>query len=190
MDAFEYVVVLTSLILGLGIAQLLTGIADVLSNFKNMKLYWPHTLFVLVIFLLHIQEWWVNYEYASIITIWDLKTVLAILAYPILLFVMARMIFPTGIRGNETDFKTYYQDQWKYIFLIGFITVVISVSLNLWISDIDLIHQIPQLAYGLAYLLFVLLNIDNSKAHLVFQIGTFLVWVSYILLDKTTLTPY
>jgi phosphotransferase system glucose/maltose/N-acetylglucosamine-specific IIC component len=115
MDPFEYVVVLTSLILGLGIAQILTGIADVLTNLRNTKLYLPHILFVLVIFLLHIQEWWINFQYASEVPLWTLKIVLCVLSYPILLFVMARMAFPTGIRGNETDFKKHYHDQWRYL---------------------------------------------------------------------------
>lgn len=190
MDQFEYVVVLTSLILGLGIAQILTGIADVLSNYKNSSLYLPHTLFVLQIFLLHIQEWWINYEYASIIEHWTLKIVLSMLAYPILLYLMARMIFPTGIRGNETDFKSYYLDQWRSIFVIGLLAVVLSTIQNITISNIALLDQWPQLGYMAVYLSFILTNTKNHLAHVLFQVIAVLILVGYVITDMTQLEVY
>lgn len=176
--------------MGLGIAQILTGIADVLSNFRNTKLYWPHTIFGLQLFLLHIQEWWVSYGYASEVGLWTLKTVLIILAYPILLFIMARMIFPTGIRGHETDFRTYYYDQWRRLFIVGSLTVVFSVLHNITISGLSWLEQIPQLIYFLAYLLFITINLRNHYAHLIFQLVTFLVLLGIIVADGSMLEKY
>lgn len=190
MDQFEYVVVLTSLILGLGIAQILTGIADVLSNYKNSSLYLPHSLFVIQIFLLHIQEWWINYEYASIIDNWTLKIVLSILAYPILLYLMARMIFPTGIRGSETDFKAYYEDQWRFIFVIGLIAVILSIIQNAMISNIPVTDQWPQIGYLVVYAGFVLSNTKNNLAHILFQTVTVLILIGYVITDMTQLEAY
>ncbi|MTI39166.1 hypothetical protein [Fulvivirga lutimaris] len=190
MDPFEYVVVLTSLIVGLGIAQILTGIADVISNLKKTKLYLPHILYTLAIFFLLIQEWWINYQYASEITSWTLMVVISIIAYPILLFVMARMIFPTGIRGNETDFKKYYYDQWRYLFTIGITTVIVSITQNIIISDLSLFSQWPQFLYGLTYLAFVTFNIQKPKAHLVFQIIVFAVTLALIIMNGNELMAY
>lgn len=190
MDPFEYVVVLTSLIIGLGIAQILTGIADVLSNIKNTKIYLPHILFTIVIFLLLIQEWWINYQYATEIDGWTLKTVLAILAYPILLFVMARMIFPTGIRGNETDFRVYYYDQWRYLFTIGVAKVAVSIIQNMIISDAEILSLWPQMLYAFAYAAFAIFNIRNPKAHHAFQIITFLIVLGYIIINGDELMAY
>jgi hypothetical protein len=190
MDPFEYVVVLTSLILGLGIAQLLTGIADVISTFRNVKLYLPHTLFVVVIFLLHIQEWWINYQYASEVPVWTLKTVLSLLTYPIMLFIMARMIFPTGLRSHETDFKVYYHDQWRNLFFIGLLTVIQSILQNIFISHIAIAVQLPQLAYMSVYLVFIVFKIENHIAHLIFQLFSFFVLLGYIITDQSFLTMY
>ena len=190
MDQFEYVVVLTSLILGLGLAQILTGFADMLSNNKRTQFYLPHSLFVWFIFLLHIQEWWINYEYAAEIEIWTLKIVLLILAYPIALFIMARMIFPTGIRGHENDFRKYYYDQWRHLFFVGAFTVVLSILHNAFISKFNLADQIPQFLYLLTYLLFIILNIRNHWAHLTFQIITFLAIVIYMITNTSMLDFY
>ncbi len=60
ISAFEYVTVLISIILGLGITQILTGIADLFQKSDRVKFYWPHILWVLFVLILHIQEWWVT----------------------------------------------------------------------------------------------------------------------------------
>ena len=44
MTPFEYVTVLISIILGLGITQIVTGVADIIHQWDKMKLYWPHML--------------------------------------------------------------------------------------------------------------------------------------------------
>lgn len=44
ISPFEYVSVLISIILGLGIAQIVTGLADIIHQWQRIKLYWPHTL--------------------------------------------------------------------------------------------------------------------------------------------------
>ncbi|MBX2916563.1 MAG: hypothetical protein KF856_14935 [Cyclobacteriaceae bacterium] len=62
MSPFEYVSVLISIILGLGITQIVTGVADVIQNWRNVKLYLPHALWVMFVFFLHMQERWVLYE--------------------------------------------------------------------------------------------------------------------------------
>ena len=190
MDPFEYVVVLTSLILGLGIAQILTGIADILSNIRNVKLYLPHTLFVFVIFILHIQEWWINYEYASEVKTWTLITVLSILNYPILIFIMARMSFPTGIRGHETNLREYYYDQWPYLFVIASLTIFLSILQNVFISGISLMEQLPHLFFLTVYALFLIFKVKSHALHTAFQLFCLVAWTLYILLDTSSLTYY
>ena len=190
MDPFEYVVVLTSLILGLGIAQILSGIADILSNIRNVELCLPHSVFVLVVFILHIQEWWINYEYASEVQTWTLITVLSILNYPILIFIMARMLFPTGIRSHEANLREYYYDQWPYLFVIATITTFSSILQNVLFSGISLMNQLPHLAFMATFGLFLIFKVNNHKLHTIFQLLCLTAWILYILLDTSSLTYY
>lgn len=168
MEPFEYVVVLSSLILGLGIAQLLTGIADILSNLKNVKPGLAHSSMVLVVFLLHIQEWWYSYQYLYEVKVWTLPLVLFLLIYPIFLFLLARMLFPTGLRAHETDLEEYYFDQWKWLFVMVLGIVVVSFLQNVIVSDWAIGSQVPQFIMALAYLFFLIFNIKNKTAHNVF----------------------
>lgn len=170
MEPFEYFVVLSSLILGLGITQILTNVADIISNLKNVKLSVAHSVFVFNLFLLHIQEWWYTYQYIDHITVWTLPLVLFLLTYPILLYLLARMLFPTGLRGHETDLEEYYYDQWKWLFSIFLSIVVISFLQNVLISGLPVSEQILQFILGGGLLLFIVLDVQNRRAHHIFLI--------------------
>ncbi len=183
MDPFEYFVVLQSLILGLGIAQLLTGAADVISNAKNTKLGLAHTLFVLVVFLMHLQEWWYSYQYIFEIKEWTSPLIMFLLVYPILLFLLARMLFPTGLRSHENDLEKYYYDQWKPMFVVMFLIVLMSLLQNVFISGFDWSSQIPQYAMMIVLFGFLGLNVKTKLAHKILQVLIFLAWLLAGVLD-------
>ncbi len=183
MEPFEYVVVLFSLILGLGIAQLLTGIADVLSNLKNVKVGYAHTIMVFNVFLLHIQEWWYSYQYTNEVDVWTLPLVMFLLIYPILLFLLARMLFPTGVRGHETDLDEYYYDQWKWFFFLLLGIIVVSFLQNIIVSGWAIFSQIPQYVMAFIYIGFITLDIKNKKAHNVLLTLQAIAWIIAIVLD-------
>ena len=187
MDPFEYFIVLQSLILGLGIAQLLTGAADAISNLRNVKLGFAHTLMVLIVFSMHFQEWWYSYEYTHEIEEWTSPLVMFLLVYPILLYLLARMLFPTGLRSHENDLEEYYFDQWKPLFLVMFAIVVMSYLQNVFISGWAPSSQIPQYAMIIVLFAFLGLDVKRKLAHNILMTLIFLAWLAAGILDPTVI---
>lgn len=187
MEPFEYFVVLSSLILGLGIAQILTNVADIVSNLKNVKLGVAHSLFVFNLFLIHIQEWWYTYQYIDQVKIWTLPLVLFLLSYPILLYLLARMLFPTGLRGHETDLDVYYYDQWKWLFSLFLGIVIASFLQNVIVSKLPILEQIPQFLLALAFVIFLTLDISNKTVHNIFLILQAIAWILWTVFDPYAL---
>src|SRR5579872_4509431 len=95
ISAFEYVTVFISIILGLGVTQILTGIADLVHQNERVKIYSPHLVWVFLVLVLHVQEWWVTFQLRSYGP-WRLPVFLFILLYPVVLFILARLLFPFG----------------------------------------------------------------------------------------------
>ena len=62
MQLFEFLMVLMSIIVGLGIAALLAGVADLLRARNSTSFYWVHSLLVAVIFLALAQVWWESWD--------------------------------------------------------------------------------------------------------------------------------
>ena len=46
MQLFEFLMVLVSIIVGLGVAELLTGLARLLRARKSVRFYWVHALLI------------------------------------------------------------------------------------------------------------------------------------------------
>ena len=136
ISAFEYVTVLISIILGLGITQILTGIADLTHQSNRVKVYWPHILWVFIVLLLHVQEWWVTFELRDFEP-WRLPTFLFVMIYPIILFILARLLFPFGIQEGTVDLKAFYFDNYRKIFLFGSTLPILSILDAIFIRDSD-----------------------------------------------------
>lgn len=145
MSPFEYVSVLISIILGLGITQIVTGVADVIQNWRNVKLYLPHALWVVFVFFLHIQEWWVLYEMRSI-TEWKLPLFLFTILYPIGLFVLARLLFPTTAPNQPLILKAFYQTNYVKFFSTAVVLISLSILDNVLINAYTLWDQPVQLS--------------------------------------------
>jgi peptidoglycan/LPS O-acetylase OafA/YrhL len=143
ISAFEYVTVLISIILGLGITQILTSIADLFHKIQKVRFYWPHILWILFVLILHIQEWWVTYELKNHQP-WRLPTFLFIILYPVNLFVLARMLFPSSLKGKRIDLKTFYLRNYRKIFSLFIASAVFSVAYNLFILDLAVSTQALQ----------------------------------------------
>ena len=188
MEPFEYVVALISIILGLGLAQLLSGIADLVANYKNTKFSLAHTLYIAVIFLVFIQDWFYTYQYSKEIDNWTIPTCLALFIFPIFLFLVSRFIFPTGSRAHETDMVGYFDDNWRWMYSLFVITIIISIVQNITISGYTLAGQIPLFIYMSAYFIFIFGNIKNKFYHNIFIVAQLLLWLAFVfVLDKSTL---
>jgi hypothetical protein len=143
ISAFEYVTVFISIILGLGVTQILTGIADLVHQNERVKIYPPHLVWVFLVLVLHVQEWWVTFQLRSYGP-WRLPVFLFILLYPVVLFILARLLFPFGINEGAIDLKKFYFENYRRIFLFGAMLAFLSILDNLFIRDFDFLGLIAQ----------------------------------------------
>lgn len=145
MTPFEYVIVLVSIVLGLGITQLVTGAADIIHHWERVKLYWPHLLFILLIFFLHLQEWWVLFDLRQHQR-WRLATFFFTILYPINLFILARILFPAGQNQDTVDLRSFYFSNYRKFFLMTASLAAISFVDNVFMNDYPLNDQLIHVA--------------------------------------------
>lgn len=143
MSPFEYVIVLISIILGLGITTILTGIAEWIKHHRNSTLYFPHAIWIAIVFIMHIHEWWECYTLKSI-DVWRLPLFLFIILYPIDLYVLAHLLFPKQ-QEESFDSKKFYYDHYPAFFICALIGVVISFIHNLTIENLHPKDQVVQM---------------------------------------------
>jgi len=185
MTSFEYITVLISIILGLGITQIVTGIADIIHQWEKMKLYWPHALWLLLAFVMHIHEWWYSYELKRHES-WHLISFLFLILYPILLFVLARILFPFGAMETETDFKIFYFNNYRKFFMMISLLVVLSILLDLFLEGRSWMEQILKLPIPAILSVMAWKKIQSEILHKIIVVVLLAVFIgSLAVLDNT-----
>lgn len=185
MTPFEYVSVLISIVLGLGITQIVSGVADIVHQWSKVKLYWPHLMWIAFVFFLHIQEWWVLYELRTLDE-WKLPTFLFIILYPINLFILARILFPSAGANAGTDFKKFYFENFRKFFVWAVILIALSLSDNILFNDYSWMDQPVHIFLLIALPYFIVKNFRQEWLHkLTVIILTALLVASLFLVDWT-----
>ena len=187
MTEFEYVMVLTSLILGYGISQILIGVANIIRKSRKVQIYIPHLVCVVVIFGIHVQEWWINFEYSRVVMTWRFSVFAFIITYPLILFLMARLLFPLSFKGKKVDLKEFYLTHYQKFFFFGFIMVLISIPQNVLLLEFSLGSQLPQLIMATLLLLPVFRKTRKNWFH--YGVATLMAvfGVFYVVLVNPTL---
>jgi len=123
MDIFSFVMTLNSIVIGIGLTELLSGFGRCLRSHKSVRWYWPHVVLTILIFLAFIQIWW-EYWSLSIHTLWDFGDVIWMLITPTFLFLIAFVMYPTDPEG--IDLEEYYYEKSRLIWTLAALTTVSS----------------------------------------------------------------
>ena len=115
MGLFEFLMVLVSIIIGLAIAELLTGTARMLRDRGSVEFYWLHSMLVLGVGFAMLQIWWESWSLRALPEVSFLQLCLLI-AQPISLFLIANLLFPD--RDGAKSMRGYYMDQASLIWLL------------------------------------------------------------------------
>ncbi len=158
MTIFEHIMITSSIILGLAIAQLLTGFADSL-RMKRVSLYWPHTLFV-ISQLLACLNWgfgvWIYKQQVA----WTGFELLFFILTPILTFLIARFMYPFPM--VKVSLQKHYYDMRRYIFgIAAFVIVELNISVTMML-DRQLL-SVANLFGGLLVLIMIVLAFTGRE---------------------------
>lgn len=114
MGVFEYLGVLISVIMGLGITHLATGASKLIQNRKTARLYIPHALWTLNVLVYILLVWWGMFWWSNH-TDWHAYEYLFITAYAIVLFLLAALLYPWDLRRN-IDVRVYFFENKRWFF--------------------------------------------------------------------------
>lgn len=164
MSPFEFVTVLISIILGLGITQIMSGVADLIHQWEKVKLYWVHGLWVVLVFVLHVQQWWLTWELRMILP-WRLPFFLFEILYPINLFILARILFPLANESAEVDLQIFYFRNYKKFFLMLIILSTLSAIENILVYKLGFEGWAVNAAIAIGLTVVVIKNVQSAWIH-------------------------
>jgi hypothetical protein len=125
MGIFEYLGVLISVIMGLGITHLAIGASKLVQNRDQCKPYVPHSLWAIAILVYILIIWWGMYWWSNH-TNWSAFEFLFITLYALTLFFLSALLFPHDM-DRDIDIEAYFFKQRRWFF---------SALIVAWLLDI------------------------------------------------------
>jgi len=127
--------VLVSIVLGLGITQLLTGLSQLLQNPDKSSVYFPSFIWFFVLLVAHVQTWWTLFGLRSIEN-WNFVQFFVVLLQPIGLYLLSTPALPLQSNGSIEE---YYFRNRKWFF-----TILAACLLFSLMRDLVLYGELPE----------------------------------------------
>jgi hypothetical protein len=129
MGAFEYLSVLISIILALGMTRVLGGVGEMLQARSRHRIYWVHVIWIVNLFLYLVIAWWIFYRWRDQQP-WNFYLFLFVLISPTILYLASLLLFPReGDVDTAIDYKAHYCANHRAFFILyfaGLITAAIT----------------------------------------------------------------
>lgn len=124
MNHFSFVMVLLSIIVGLGVTELLTNVARQIQHRKTTRYYWLHSVIVVLVFMALLQQWWESWSLQSK-TEWSFTGLLLMLGGPVGIYLISHLLYPAKI--EEADFEAHYYDNAKVVACLAIVTIIVAL---------------------------------------------------------------
>ena len=159
MDAFGYLSVLLSIIIGLAVTQLLTGLRGLMLRRARVRVYAVPVAWALLLLVILTQTWWAMFGLRGV-RAWSFAAFAVVLLHTILLYLLAGLVFP-DFGAEPVDLRAHYYAHRGWFFSIAVAVTLVSVA-----KDVVLGGHLPDavnLAFHVAFLTSALAALATSR---------------------------
>lgn len=97
MGVFEYVSVLTSIVVGLAIAHLLRGVVGIIQHPGRRPPYPVHLVWVAFMFFQAVFFWWWEFKLQASVQVWTFELYVFVLFYSVIIYLLCALLFPSDL---------------------------------------------------------------------------------------------
>ena len=119
MHMFEYVIVLTSIVIGLALTHLMQGVAGVIQHPARPRIWWVHLVWVAYMLVSIVFWWWWEFR-LQLVRQWTFSIYFFVVFYAFYLYLICAMLFPKHFEGYE-GYEDYFMARrgWFFGLLLG-----------------------------------------------------------------------
>ncbi|WP_395683967.1 hypothetical protein [Dokdonella sp.] len=107
MDAFSYLSVLLSIIVGLAITQVLKGFRGLMLARGRTRSYWPAVTWAVLVLVIAVQTWWSMFglrEHSD----WTFFAFSIVVTQTIAIYLLAALVLPDFAPGEVVDLRAHF----------------------------------------------------------------------------------
>lgn len=176
MSEFEYLSVLISIVLGLGISHVLASGARLVRYRAAVRFYTPTLLWLALLFLVHVQIWWAVFELRSVPE-WSFVAFVLVLSVPTVAYLMSVLLAPDFDREEVVDLRASYFEHRRWFYALFGLLPLTSLAQEYFIRGAIQWDADP--IFRLGFLLLAILGFVSSRERL-HRLITVLVVTSFV----------
>ena len=138
MDLFEYILILTSVLYALAVAQVLAGVSRMAQSTALVRGYLPQKIWMFNLFLLIFLVWWATWEFRDVD--WTFPQYAYLLVAPTLLFFVCSLLTPRQFGRDTVDIEVHFRRVQRPFFGTYFFALVAVIIDGNILSDEPLWH--------------------------------------------------
>ena len=124
MDLFEFILIITSVVYALALAQILNGIGRLAQSETAIRLYLPHTVWTGVLFIAVLLSWWAGWEFRGIE--WTFAKYVYLFVSPILIFFATSLLMPQIITESGVNLEKHFNRVRRPVLFSYFAVLVVQ----------------------------------------------------------------
>jgi len=133
VDAFAYLSVLISIILGLAITQVLQGLRGLVIARARVRMYWPSVAWAILMLLVSVQSWWAMFGMRQLES-WSFAQFTVVLVQVIATYMLAALVLPDFDGSDPVDLRAHYFNQIPWFSALSVCVLVASLAKDLVLS--------------------------------------------------------
>jgi len=147
LDLFEYILIITSVIFAMAVAQILSGVSRLAQSSATVKPYFAHTAWVVVLFVFIFLNWWVSWEFRS--ADWTVLRYAYMLIFPTSIFFACSLLVPSHLDERLVDLEAHFFQVRRPLFLSFTLASTAAFLDGSFLAGETLLHpvRIPQAAF-------------------------------------------
>lgn len=106
MDLFEFILIITSVIYAMGVAQILSGISRLAQADARIQWFFPHTLWLVILFVYIFLVWWSAWEFRDLE--WTFPAYFYMVIAPTLTYFACSVLVPQRTDGTKLISKPVF----------------------------------------------------------------------------------
>ncbi|MDP3173228.1 MAG: hypothetical protein Q8M88_02190 [Phenylobacterium sp.] len=132
-DAFNYLAVLFSIIIGLAVTEILQGFRRLLLTRNRVRLYAPAVIWAFTLLLSLSQTWWAMFGLRHHDE-WTFGMYAAVLLQTVILYMVAALALPDQPDGGEAEMRATYYEHARPLFSLMAAAAAASL-LKEWVTE-------------------------------------------------------
>jgi hypothetical protein len=181
MELYLHVRGVLSILVGLSLARLLSGAAQ-LAQPERKRVYWVHLAWMLFMFFYVIAFWWWEFELRTV-SQWTFPVYVTLIMYGVLVYFLCALLSPESLKDYE-GFKHYFYSRRKWFF--GAMAVMFLVDIyDSYVKGLEHVLWLGNLYKWRIGLFFVwslaAIKIRNERFHAVFVVVAVLSEIAWYL---------